>query len=271
MSTILIAMNERKYAKSVLSGNVKRLLKNPLSTLRILAKYYFSTGLNKSEIGEKLRGYINEKHLTNSQEQCKSMISAAMKNLGKYPLVEIDEIPVSKSEIDRIMSIRSQRYNAHNAKTLQKLAFSLLCLARYQLMSGRSEPWININVDKLFTIANIDCSSREIQLMHLLDLKNLGLIDVTSSPSDSAFKVLYVQQDQDKPEIVVRDLNECGMVYEQYLGAPYVHCERCGALTPIKSNRTKYCKDCSEQVNREKTMLRMRENRANEKNILSNM
>lgn len=267
MSTILMVTNERKYAEGVLNGTAKRVLKNPQSTLNILAKYYFSTGLEKSEISKKLCEYIDKNHLSNSPERHKSMISIATKNLGKYPLVEIDEIPISKLEIDKIMSIKSTRYKAHNVRSLQKLAFSLLCLAKFQLLKGCSEPWVNIEIDKLFEIANIDCSSRETQIMHLLDLKNLGLIEVTSSSSDSAFKALYIEPGE--TEITVSDINECGKIYEQYLGTPYIRCEYCGGLTEIKSNRTKYCKDCYKQNNREKTVLRMREQRASAKDVQS--
>lgn len=267
MSTILIVTNERKYADGVLSGTQKRMLKNPQSTLNILGKYYFLEGLDKSEISEKLQEYIDKNHLANSQKQSKSMISFATKNLGKYPLVEIDEIQISKPEINRIMNIKSMRYKAHNARTLQKLAFSLLCLAKFQLAKGRNEPWVNIKVDKLFKIANVDCSSCETQILHLLDLKNLGLIEVTSSASDSAFKILYV--DPGETEITVSDINECGKVYEQYFGTPYVRCEYCGGLTRVKSNRTKYCNDCYKQNNREQTVQRMRERRASAKDVKS--
>jgi len=262
-------MNERKYAEGVLNCSEKRMFEKPQPTINILAKYYFSTGLDKLEISEKLREFINKNRFSSSQEQCKSMISSAIRNLGKHPLVEIDEIPISKSEIYKILGIKSNRYKAHNAKTLQKLAFSLLCLAKYQLMLGRNEPWVNISIDKLFKIANIDCSSREAQIMHLLDLKNLGLIDVTSSSSDSAFKVLYVEPGE--PEITVDNLNQCGMIYEQYLGTPYIRCEYCGWLTPKNSNRTKFCDDCYKQNNREKTVLRMRERRASAKDVQTNV
>lgn len=267
MSTILMVTNERKYAEGVLNGTQKRMLKKPQSTLNILAKHYFSEVFDKSEISDKLREYVNKNHLANSPEQCKLMISLATKNLGKYPLVEIDEIPISKSEINKILNIKSKRYKAHNAKTLQKLAFSLLCLGKFQLMKGRNEPWVSIELDVLFKIANIDCSSRETQIMHLIDLKDIGLIEVTSSASDSSFKVLYIEQGE--TEITVCDINECGKVYEQYLGTPFVRCEYCGGLTEVKSNRTKYCNDCYLQNNRERTVLRMRALRANTKDVQS--
>lgn len=260
MNTIMMVMNERKYAESVLNGTAKRMLKNPQSTLNVLAKYYFSEGFDRSKINENLQEYIDKNHLASSQDQSKSMISIATKNLGKYPIVEIDEIPISKPEMDNILNIKSMRYKAYNAKTLQKLAFSLLCLGKFQLLKGRNEPWVNIDIDKLFKIANIDCSSRETQIMHLIDLKDLGLIEVTSSASDSSFKVLYIEQGA--TEITVCDINECGKVYEQYLGTPYVRCEYCGGLTRVKSNRTKYCNDCYKQINREQTVQRMRERRA---------
>lgn len=264
MSTILIVTNERKYAEGVINDTQKRMLKNPQSTLNILSKFYFSEGLDKSEINEKLCEYINKNHLSNSQKQSKSMVSNATKNLGKYPLVEIDEIPISISEINKILNIKSTRYKAHNAKTLQKLAFSLLCLAKFQLAKGRNEPWVNIDIDKLFKIANIDCSSRETQIMHLIDLKDLGLIEVTPYADDSAFKVMYVESSE--TEITVSDINECGKIYEQYLGTPYVRCEYCGGLTKKNNNRTKYCDDCRKQINREQTVQRMREQRADVKN-----
>lgn len=269
MSTIIIVTNERAYAESVLDGTAKRMFEKPQPTLNILAKYFFSAGLDKPGISEKLSEYISKNHLANSREQCKSMISGAMKKLGKYPLTEIQEITVSEPEMSMIMGIKSQRYKAHNAKTLQKLAFSLLCLAKYRLMSGRNKPWVNIDIDKLFKIANTDCSSLETQIMHLLDLKNLGLIEVASSSSGSAFNVLYITPGD--PEIAVSDLNDCGKVYEQYLGTPYIRCEYCGGLTKIKSNRTKYCDECYIQNNREKTLLRMRKRRADAKAMQSNM
>lgn len=269
MSAIVIVTNERKYAEGVFNGTQKRMLKKPQSTLNILAKYYFSMGLEKSEISEKLCEYIDKNHLSNSPERHKSMISIATKNLGKYPLVEIDEIPISKLEIDKIMSIKSTRYKAHNARSLQKLAFSLLCLAKFQLAKGRNEPWVNIKIDKLFDIANIDCSSRETQIMHLIDLRDLGLIEVTASASDHSFKILYAEPESEN-EITVFDINECGKIYEQYLGTPYVRCKYCGGLTRVKSNRTKYCDECSKQINREKTVLRMRNQRANTKDMQSN-
>lgn len=60
-------------------------------------------------------------------------------------------------------------------------------------------------------------------------------------------------------EIVVDDINESGMVYEEiFMEKKYTRCQKCGKMVAITNGRNMYCNQCAVEVDREKARERMR-------------
>lgn len=258
-------MNELEYATDLMNGG--KIKHGDTHALETLAKYCRYFDLDKTQTRQTLNSWYKERFPDRPKSQCYKEIERAIKIAAKYPLVAIDEINVTKPEIERILAIKSPPTREDgrrglNAKSLQKLAFTLLCFAKFELAKGRSEPWVNIPYKDLFRISRVRVVN-DLKIQYLKDLKDLGLIKHTMRASSFLLKVLFIEDGD--TALTVSDLNELGALFEQiYFGIRYLRCGYCGKI--IKRNgRRKYCTECAKKVNAQKALENMRRNRARDK------
>lgn len=265
---MITIMNELEYATNLLNGGkIECGDKHALSTL---AKYCRYCEMSNTQTKQTLSSWYKERFPDRSKLQCDKAIVQAIKTAERYPLVTIDNIVVTKPEIEKILNIRSPKtregFNGSygkNSKSLRKLAFVLLCFAKFELAKGKTEPWVNIPYKDLFNIARvrvIDC--RKIQ--YIKDLIDLGLVEPTMRASSYLLKVLFVEDGE--AALTVDNLSETGALFEQvYFGKRFIKCEYCGKTIEKTTGNQKYCKKCANKANSEKAVLRMREKRAERK------
>ena len=85
----------------------------------------------------------------------------------KYEAVDIDQIPITTSELDIIESM--------NGVQIERLAFTLLCLAKYWYMvSPETDYWVNNKDNEIMALANINTSIKR-QCLLYGTLKESGL------------------------------------------------------------------------------------------------
>ncbi len=249
-----IIMNERQYAEDFLNGG--KMLNSLSHTLCILARYYQAEKVGKSQIKSKLDDIVSVSHPKFTKRQKDKIITKAIKNAERHGLFEISEIPISKPEFKRIMAIQNTQHK--QAATLQKLAFTLLCLAKLNLLRGYEKPCLNLDFKVIFKFANCKVSKRA-RLELLKILIDAGLVEVASTRIDNrTLKINFVEDGE--PVLVVKDVNQAGKIFEQYTGRKkFIICERCGEMAQKNGRRMKYCHDCAKIINIERVIKRRRE------------
>lgn len=66
-------------------------------------------------------------------------------------------------------------------------------------------------------------------------------------------------------KLFVSDFRKLGYEWRLYQGENYIRCAGCGILVKNTNGRRRFCKECGEQANKEKSRERMKKIRAEEK------
>lgn len=239
-------MDEREYAEAILSSGMS--VKKPAEALSVLSRYFYSQGMNQSEISKELENYMIRANEDASLPKWQSTIEKYARSAGKYKLVEIDHISITKKEFDTISKIHSV--------PLQRLAFTLLCIAKfYNASSSSNNNWVNKPDKEFFKLANIQTSCLKQSLM-INDLYTMGLIGYSKVVDNTNINVKFVDN-KGVAELDVFDFRNLGNQYMRYKGfGKFVECESCGLVIRKTNNRLKYCKECAVEIDRKKSISR---------------
>lgn len=233
-----IVLNEKEYAETCLKNKV--VGDKPFFTLSILAKYYYHhLGYRKKKISDLLVEFMANNYPRYSCNKLKwnETIEKISTNAGKFPLHEINGVWVTESELETISTI-------HN-KVLERLAFTLLCLAKLNnLRNPKNNCWVNMDAKDVFTLARIDCNVIG-RYERLGQLSQLGLLEFPKKNDNLSNRVTYVSDDGEKI-LFISDFRELGYEYQKYIGDNFIRCQECGILVRNNKNGTKkYCRSCA--------------------------
>lgn len=236
-------MDEEKEALKILE--LKDLGYRPSSSICILAKYYLQVqNKTKKETEDLIIDFIKNKTKINYKpsdwEKC---IVKNIKKAEKIPIVKIDKIEINKSEIQLIQELTS--------KPLQRLAFTLLCIAKYHnQLFDKNNNWVNYQMYKIFKLAGVANRTQAERLRLLNGLYKLNMIKYSKKNTNTNVCVNYILND-DEIAIELHNMQELGKEYSLYCGEKYIRCEKCGILFKSSSNNSKYCKNCGkyEKIN----------------------
>jgi len=231
-----IVLNERKFAENydkLKSGD------KPFDVMLILAKYYYKCGYKKSEIEQMLKSFLKKTPNIYYPEKAflDSTIEKVSSRAGKYELYEIDGIRVTKSELIVIRKIKN--------KSLEKIAFTLLCLAKLgNLKNKKNNNWVNFRSKKIFEFARVTAKTDQRDYI-IHELHSFGLIELSRNRLNLNIQVKFINNGNDN-ELFVSDFRELGREYLKYCGENYIRCERCGLLVKGNKKRNKkYCNKCA--------------------------
>lgn len=237
----MIVLNENEWAYDMIQS--RSLGRKPYETLCRVANYYKEVdGCNKKDTRKKLETFIVQCDPSASIPKWSDTLDYAVAHAFKYDSIAIDSIVVTKPEMNLIKSV--------TGKQAQRLAFTLLCLAKYwDAVNPESDHWVNSKDSDIMRMANINTSiRRQSSLYHLLN--ELGLIQFSKKIDNTNVRVLFIH-DGDK-EMEITDLRNMGYQYLMHCGEPYFVCGNCGITTKIKNDgvgrRQKYCPDCANKI-----------------------
>lgn len=243
----MIVLNEIDWARDVLQSN--SLGNKPYETFCRVAKYYVHDGYTKQKIRKKLEDFLLRCDPKASIPKWSNTIDYAIKYALKHPAVEIDGISITKSELEKI--------NAISGKQIRRLAFTLLCLAKYyDVVNPNGDHWVNSEDNEIMRMANISTSiRRQSDMFH--QLWKLGLIQFSKKIDNTNVRVLFID-DSDDVEMTITDFRNLGYQYLMYKGDPFFICENCGIVTKIKNpdvgRRQKYCPSCAKEIQLQQIM-----------------
>lgn len=231
-----IVLNEYEWAERAI--NEKSLGKKPYETLSRVAKYYIYNGYSRKDTRRLLDEFLVQCEPSASLVTWSDTLDNAVKYAAKYPLVMIDEIIVTDSEMKRI--------DALQGKQLRRLAFTLLCIAKYMNeISESTNYWVGTPDNEIMKMANINTSIKR-QSSMFGQLKDARLIRFSKQIDNLSVQVQFVEDGE--PALRVTDFRNLGYQYMKYHGEPYFECANCGITGKINSNRQKYCSQCYAEI-----------------------
>lgn len=238
-----IVLNERAYAEDAIAGLC--IGSKPIETLGRIARYYFSEGYKKQEIGGMLEDFMLKCDPTINIVKWQNTIDSLVKSCDKYELVDVPGVSITQSEIDKIQLL--------NGKLLQRLMFTMLCLAKLgNAISTSNNCWVNKKDKDIFSLANISITTKRQSLM-INDLWTLGYIGYSRVIDNTNMNVKII--DDDSPTVLfITDFRNLGNQYMKYCGEKYFECQCCGIVIKKESNVQRYCRSCAVEMNRQKTL-----------------
>ena len=235
-----IVLNENEWAENAI--NTKVLGSEPFVTLCRVARYYIDKNYEKKNLRSALNSFLLQCDPTASLVQWSNTIETAIKKAQKTPALEIECIDITKSEIDKINELRGTQ--------LRRLAFTLLCLAKYwNAKSPSRDGWVSNDDPEIMKLANINTSiKRRCELIRTL-MEN-EYVSLSKKVDNTNIKVNFIEDGE--VALKIYDFRNLGYQYLKYLGEPMYECVNCGLVTkinnPNKGRPPKYCNDCAVEI-----------------------
>lgn len=236
-----IVLNEYDWAKDMIAQS--SLGDKPFETLCRVAKYYISDGYKGKDLKILMNTFLLRCDPCASVPKWENTINLAVSRAQKYGLVMIDELVVTKPEIDIIKSL--------GTKQMQRLAFTLLCLSKYyDSINQNADHWVNTPDCDVMRMANINTSIRRQSLMYH-SLNELGLVQFSKKVDNTNVRVCFTTPGEDAVRIT--DMRNLGFQYMMHIGeSGYLVCQNCG-ITKKYDRRgagrmPKYCAECATKI-----------------------
>lgn len=235
-----IVLREHEWAENMISE--RSLGRKPSETLRRVARYYLDEGYGRRKTRSMLDSFLLQCDPTASLAKWSDALDFATNRAIKYSAIDIDEICVSEPEMDFI--------NAQKGKTVRRLAFTLLCLAKYwNTVIPGGDSWVNNKESDIMSMANISASARQQAAMYRT-LRDGGLIRFSKKIDNTNVRVCFIRDG--KTALKITDFRNLGYQYLKYCGEPFTVCQYCGITTkissPDKGRKQKYCRSCAVEV-----------------------
>lgn len=228
-------MNERRRAEDILSSAQETT--NPIHNVYLLSRYYYAQGMRQKEVLEKIEDYLRQFPFLVLPKWQRTVDKIVAKAKGKG-LIEIEYVGITEKELAEIAKLRKE--------SLKKLAFTLLCIAKYfNTIRPENNSWVNTpdkDVFRMSDIRTLDCK-RQQKLIRELYL--LGLIGYSKVVDNVNLQVLFVDVETE-PVLHIYQFDDLGYQYLECIGDPsIVHCKCCGKLIKKTSCRKDYCDECA--------------------------
>ena len=237
-----IVLNEYEWAERMINNH--DLGKRPVETLNRVAKYYLTTGYSKREIRRMLDTFLVQCDPSASLPSWSDVLDKIAKNVDRRPIIQMDGIDVTVKEMEAIEKLEG--------KQLRRLAFTLLCVAKYwDAVSERNDHWVNTSDREIMQMANIRPSIRQ-QSNMFAELKARGMIQFSKKIDNLNVKALFIEDGE--TAIHIHDFRNLGYQYLKYYGAPYFECVNCGLVVKNKGHGHKYCLDCATEMRIKKSV-----------------
>lgn len=216
---------------------------NPEETIRELARYnHHVLGMKKEDNYDAILAYMTKNCRDFYEEKYFSIIYRNIASAKKYKFRNVAPVVITKSEIDKILSLNDIRK--------EKLAFILLAAAKYyNNVSPDNNNRMYISMSDLFKLARVAIPSKEranylhfayedgILIEHTLVGTNLKIVSFVDDDSEA---VMTLNED---------DYKELAYTYLNYKNGGYKHCKGCGRLFKMHKSEPGrlYCKECGQK------------------------
>lgn len=244
---IEIILDEKQWCEDMISQC--NLGRNPPGTLSRLAKYYYSQGLRRRDLARALEEFLLRCSAETNVVRWQETIDNCVKQADRRPLIHIDYIPITVSELEQIESLQSS--------VAQRVMFTMLCLAKYRMaVNPKNDGWISYESKDIFSLANVKMQSAR-QYAVLNELLMADMLRTSKIVDNISMRVQIIDNGEEALRVI--DFRNLGNQYMQRIDSSrYVECANCGLIVRKGSNSQRYCKDCAS----DRAVDRRRKNRA---------
>lgn len=247
-------IREKDYVEYILkTGNIE-----PYNTyeLSLIIRYKLQEG--KQNTYEEIRKFIIEFLELNATDfllpKWDDKISKLIKQeiTNNKPLVQINNIPIFKKEIDVIDSLDTIRE--------KRLLFTLIILTRYEMLKRGSDEVVRMymDTDSIYNIANLTGVKKDDRELTMHSLIQKGLVEKNKKGSDDVTHLITCMDTEeyevDSVMTCVTQIKDLGKKYSDYLRVRdngWKWCTVCGKAYKPTNNSGLYCKECSIEKQRE--------------------
>ena len=235
-----IVLNEHDWAEEMIRA--RSLGSKPYETFCRVARYYIDKDYSKKDVRQILDAFLLQCDPIASLPKWSDTLDYAVARASKYDAIQINKIDITDTELNTIGKL--------NSVQTRRLAFTLLCLAKYwNEINKNNSYWVNNKDSEIMKLANINTSIKRQSLMYHT-LNECGLIEFSKKVDNTNVRVCFVSDGA--VALSITDFRNLGYQYLKYCGEPYFECHNCGIVTkinnPIKGCKQKYCKDCAVKI-----------------------
>lgn len=235
-----VVLKENEWAQDMIDRG--ELGVKPSETLRRVARYFIDKGCSPNEARKRLDSFLIRCEPTSSLTKWSNALDYAVSRASKYKSIDIDSIIITDSEMSRIDGL--------DGKQIKRLAFTLLCLAKYwKFVTPDNDYWVNNKDTEIMSMANINTSIKRQGLMYWT-LRDAGMVQFSKKVDNTNVKVCFVEDGN--PVLHITDFRNLGYQYLMYHGEPYFVCSNCGITVKINNpgvgRKQKYCKKCATEI-----------------------
>lgn len=235
-----IVLNEYEWAERMINGH--ELGKKPIETLNRVAKYYYANQYSKKEVRKLLDTFLTQCDPSVSLVHWSDTLDRVAKSVDKFPIICLDGIRISQKELEKIETL--------GGKQVKRLAFTLLCVAKYwDAVSDSNNHWVNSSDKEIMQMANINTSVKR-QSMMFGELRDAGFIRFSKKIDNLNVQVMFMEDGE--AAMYIQDFRNIGYQYLKHYGEPYFDCVNCGITVkiqePTKGRRQKYCPSCAVEL-----------------------
>lgn len=226
---------------------------NIFITIKDLARYnYFVNQMDKEDNYKSILKYLQNYGQNINEENVYQMIDECVRRAKKYPFKQVDEICITKSELDFIKTLGDIKK--------EKIAFVLLASAKYYDVI-RSTNYCtsymkNSDICKLARVV-IPVADRNIFMQFAYDC---GVLSRHSRAASTEKKILFVSQDENDKVVLRLKENDFKDLAYTYLAYKTPHkfrrCVVCNCWIKKDSQDRRLCKECSDKGTEEKNMIK---------------
>jgi hypothetical protein len=254
----MLILNEERYARDLYNGN-NQDIKSIMSKIRYITRYLVhSEQKNEDDIYKEAVKWLKEHHKNFDESSYSNVISDAIKAAPKYPFYIIDNIKITRSELESISSLDSLR--------AEKILFVLLCMAKQQSMAnGFTNGLVKYSITDLCKTARVSVPADDREYI-LYEIVQKGLLGYPKKNNTQCLIVNFINTDEVALELDEDDCRELAYVYLNWKndGKGYTKCQRCGRwMKQSKTKPKKYCEECAKAVQTEQKRLWAEKSRKN--------
>lgn len=238
-----IILDENAWAEEAIK--TKSLGKKPFETLYRVARFYMDSGKSKNETRLLLDKFLIQCNPTASLPKWSDTLDNAIKRASRYSAVKIPYISVTDKEMEIINGIKGVQ--------LQRLAFTLLCIAKYSIVvNPKSDGWVTTPENEIMRMANINTSNARQNYMYNT-LYEMGLIQLPRRVDSTSVKVCFITDGDEA--LRVDNFTNLGYQFMINTGDKnYYKCSHCGKVVKKRQSFTtggrppKYCQECAVKI-----------------------
>lgn len=229
-------LNEKEFAKFCIDNNVFER-DNIYRTLVWIAQYHYDfNGYRKKKITELLIDFLQKSYPLYKRDAAKwdETAEKIAKKTGGNPLLELDGVPIYKQEMETIKGIKD--------KTMQRLAFTMLCIAKLnKARNPKNNGWLNLDSKAIFDAAAVTGSAK-IRDLKLHQMMELGLVEFPKKVDKTNIRITFMCDDDGSEKCrFISDFRELGLQYQYEIlhDRAIGKCEKCSRYY-IRSKANKY-------------------------------